>query len=420
MCTNPSRTNRTIVVDFRDEGTYHRLCQDGRAFVEFIVAFLLHIGFQLRHKPDCCGGFRLTRHSHYVRVRIGDLVIWRIQCTQCKAVFTVLPHFVLRYRKMKPEVAKKAALATYGGLSLELCSVVCDVSAMALYRLICAFGKASLVTLLTRCHLPLPRYLLADEKHSSCLTEKVYLPTLVSGRVVWHLGYTTDKSAEAFEASYRLFQQQGEQLDPSWQVEGVLTDGVESTRKSLRHVFPKAEIGNCLLHAAKKLPAKLKAISQELRYTLSREFYLLCQTRHQMQTSMLNPLASLAQALRRFSEKVTQLTGQDNGQTIRTWITQKKAGWYALIHNPNIPTTSTLLDQVHNTLERKLFMMKAFHHPEGNQQHFLNGLALLVNLIPYQRRAKHAGLCAIQVEGGTLPTNDWFLNLQILTAGGFL
>ncbi len=48
---------------------------------------------------------------------------------------------------------------------------------MALYRLICALGQQSLVTVLTRCGLPLPVYVLADEKYSRCLTEKVYLPT---------------------------------------------------------------------------------------------------------------------------------------------------------------------------------------------------------------------------------------------------
>lgn len=32
-------------------------------------------------------------------------------------------------------------------------------------------------------------YLLADEKHSKCLTKRVYLPTIVSGRVICHLGY---------------------------------------------------------------------------------------------------------------------------------------------------------------------------------------------------------------------------------------
>src|SRR4030095_6893502 len=39
--------------------------------------------------------------------------------------------------------------------------------------------------------------------------------------------------------------------------------------------------------------------------------------------------------------------------------------------------------------------------------------------IPYQRRAKHAGQCVVEVEGGKVPTRDWFLNLQILTSGGW-
>jgi hypothetical protein len=59
-----TRENRTITVDFRDEATY----------------------FQLLHKATCDGGGCLTRHSHYARVRLGGVTIWRIQCTTCKAV----------------------------------------------------------------------------------------------------------------------------------------------------------------------------------------------------------------------------------------------------------------------------------------------------------------------------------------------
>ena len=84
-----------------------------------------------------------------------------------------------------------------------------------------------------------------------------------------------------------------------------------------------------------------------------------------------------------------------------------------------MPTTSTLLDQAHNAMDRKLFMMKGFHHEEGSQNMFLNTLAILYNLIPYQRRAKNARQCGIEVQGGKLPTDDWFRNLQILTSGGF-
>jgi hypothetical protein len=65
-----------------------------------------------------------------------------------------------------------------------------------------------------------------------------------------------------------------------------------------------------------------------------------------------------------------------------------------------------------------LFILKGFCHPHGSQQSFLNGLAPLYNVVPYQRRAKHARQCGVK-EGGRLPTRDWLLNLQILTSGGF-
>jgi len=98
-----TRANRTITVNFQDESTYVQLLSDGKAFVEFVVAFLLALGFQLYHKATCPGGGCLTRHSHYARVRLGGLTIWRIQCTTCQAVFTVLPHFVVSVAGQMPE-----------------------------------------------------------------------------------------------------------------------------------------------------------------------------------------------------------------------------------------------------------------------------------------------------------------------------
>jgi hypothetical protein len=138
----PTRHNRTITVDFHDETTYFVLVANPKAFVEFVLAFLLSLGFQLAHTAACRGGRCLTRHSHDVRVRLGGLTIWRIQCTRCKAVFTVLPHFVLRYRQMRPAVGRDALLATHGGLSLERCAVLYHISPMALYRLVCVRCEA--------------------------------------------------------------------------------------------------------------------------------------------------------------------------------------------------------------------------------------------------------------------------------------
>ena len=151
-----TRENRTITVDFHDETTYFALLGNTTAFVEFVLAFLLALGFQLLHKASCSEGGCLTRHSHYARVRLGGLTIWRIQCTTCKAVFTVLPHFVLRYRQMRPDVARAALLATHGGRSLAWCATIWQLSPMALSRLICALGQQRLGPVLVKCHRPLP------------------------------------------------------------------------------------------------------------------------------------------------------------------------------------------------------------------------------------------------------------------------
>ena len=412
----PTRANRTITVDFRDEATYFHLMEDGKAFLECVLAFILSLGFQLTHKATCGGGGGLTRHSHYVRVRLSGVTIWRLQCTTCKAVFTVLPHFVLRYRSMRPEVARDALLATHGGLSLEWCAVICNLSPMALYRLVCALGQHSLVTVLTRCGLALPPYFLADEKHSRCLTDKVYLPTVVSGRVIWHLGYTEDASAAALTQSYGEFQRAALQQEPAYRVQGILTDGFDSTTKSLHTLFPGVRLGNCLRHALNKLPKKLVAIASPVRMVLRSQFHTLWYRARQRKGLRV---FALGQRLRRFADHVAATAGAANGARVRQWFQDKKAGWYAVLEDPRMPATSTLLDQAHNAIDRKLFMMKGFHHPKGSQQAFLTGLAHLYNLAPYQRRAQHAGQCGVEVEGGTVPTRDWLLNLQILTSGGF-
>jgi hypothetical protein len=309
-----TRENRTITVVFQNEATYMQLLDDGKAFLECVLAFVLSLGFQLKHKATCRGGGCLTRHSHYVRVRLGGVTIWRIQCTTCRAVFTVLPHFILRYRQMPPEVARNALLATHGGLSLEWCAVLCHLSPMALYRLVCAFGPHSLVTVLTRCGLPLPLYFLADEKHSTCLADTVYLPTLVRGRVIWHLGYTTEASAVAFTRSYGEFQGAALQQEPTYRVKGVLTDGFDSTTKGLRALFPGARLGTCLRHALLKLPKKLAAIPSPLRQALRTQFHTLLYRARQRKGLRV---FALGQRLRRCADSVTHTAGEANGHRVR-------------------------------------------------------------------------------------------------------
>ena len=92
---------------------------------------------------------------------------------------------------------------------------------------------------------------------------------------------------------------------------------------------------------------------------------------------------SLSQKRRRFTATVTARAGAANGERVRQWFHDKKVGWYRLLEDRRMSVATTVLDQAHNVLDRKLFMMKGFHYPKESQKAFLNGLALLYNLVFY-------------------------------------
>jgi hypothetical protein len=233
---------------------------------------------------------------------------------------------------------------------------------------------------------------------------------------MWHLGYSASKSAAAFTESYGQFQSVAYQADPCYEVQGVLIDGFDSTTSSMRPLFPGARLGNGLRHALNKLPDKLVGLAAPLRQGLRSQFHTLL---HRCRTRTSLRVVALGQRRRRFEDPITATVGEDQGKRVRSWFQDKKSGWYAVLEDPQMPAMSTALDQAHNAIDRKLFAMKYFHHPDGSQEVFLTGLAHLYNLIPYQRRALNAGRCGVEVEGGRVPTSDWMINLQILTSGGY-
>src|SRR2546427_13186512 len=83
-----TRHNRTITVDFHNETTYFQLLDDGKAFVEFVLAFLLALGFQLIHQATCSGGWGLAHHPPLLRRRLGGVPPLPVQWPARQTRFT--------------------------------------------------------------------------------------------------------------------------------------------------------------------------------------------------------------------------------------------------------------------------------------------------------------------------------------------
>ena len=127
-----THATRTIPVDCQNEATSFPLLGDGKAFVEVVLACVLSLGFQLQHKTTGRGAGGLPRHAPSGRVRLGGMTLGRLQCTTGRAVCTVLPPCVLRYRQRRPAGAREALVAPHGGRSLAWGAVRGTSSPMAL------------------------------------------------------------------------------------------------------------------------------------------------------------------------------------------------------------------------------------------------------------------------------------------------
>jgi len=411
----PTRANNSLTINFAGRQSYEKYITNSKEFIKYVVISIKQMNFKLVHRDGCLCSFELTGFCTYQRKRNSSLIIWRLQCKCCKKTWSVLPEFALRYCGLSPEKAMKCLYNTYYGSSLAVNSNLFEVSAMTQYSYICAIGRFDLVKMLINCHLALPQFIICDEKHSRCQGEAVYLPTIVSGRVIWNLDYSKGLTEPELIKSYGEFKQSALAISPDYCPKGILTDGFASTIKCMKALYFTAIIGICLFHASLLICRTLKKTLGDKAEVLSKSFFNIF---GKLGTKDWLPVFKAGQRIRRYKEKLKKIAGEA-ASPIAEWIDRKKSGWYKVIETEKMPKTTTLLDQAHNAIERKLFNMKQFHHTNGRQVDFLKGFAMLYNIIPYQTRAKNADKCGIQVEGGILPTNNWMLNLQILTSGGY-
>src|SRR5438093_2393436 len=49
---------------------------------------------------------------------------------------------------------------------------------------------------------------------------------------------------------------------------------------------------------------------------------------------------ALGQRLRHFADHVAHTAGMANGERVRRWLQDKKAGWYAVLADPQMPVTA--------------------------------------------------------------------------------
>jgi hypothetical protein len=420
--------NRTVILflGFIVE-EYQEIIADRERFLMLVSQADEAALFQ-HHKKGCPGNHRFTRHERRTRTLRpyqGDsyeITVWQVRCLDCQAVYTILPSFALRYKRLDAWAAQNLLeiililINTYRGgryiLGLNHSSDCPIKDPRTLWHLVMWLGHQSLPAILRRLGLKPPTHAIEDEKFAKENGERTYIPMLVQGMLIWWIDYVDHSDNCTLGRSFQHFKAE---LDPpeDWKLIGVCVDGWLPAKIALQREFPGILIGECHLHALKSLDRALATYrkahseiseqrSQELRAAY--EHVLDAPTR------------------RHYGQRLRWLDATFKTDPILKpryqALKERAAAFTAWTKDGRLAVMTTLLDQQCKFLKRKLFSMQTIRTPRGGKA-TVTAWAIARNFWRFLEGAKHAGQSPVELGGGDLHSIPWLQVVNVISSPRF-
>jgi hypothetical protein len=397
-----TRGRKTICLPIASPEEYGKTVEDLEAFRVYLDQ-VIEMHPEL-FPPEIKAGYRFygATHSHKQQLKLR-----RIQLLSDGAVYQLRPDFVMPYMIGKTDEVEKALFLRRYGVPYEALAYAFGRDPMYWYRAEQQLGKFSLVGTTVKDPKRLPVDLVADEKHSWWLGERVYLPTTVAEDCFLGVDLVATASSQDLRDGYQTFQSEALNLNPDYQPQTVNTDGWPETQMAWRTLFPSICLVLCFLHSVLGIERHLRR-SQVLLRQIHTKLWNLFQAVSKRQ---------FAQRLRRFQawatpERVESPIVQDKIKTLK----DKAPQFQVAFDFPSAYRTSNALDRLMNHQDRYLYAMQYFHGTLESARLQMRAMALLWNFHPYGQRTRSTHPHRISPFGdlnGFTYHDNWLHNLLI-------
>ena len=431
------RSNRSIVLHLANtiEAYQARFSQTGEV-AEIIrrveIADSLNWGrLADGHREGCPRQLHFTHHDTYVRMLkqhngSQSLVdIHRVRCLECGTVFTVLPSFVVRYKRYDTDALEKfmtmlfitedsyrmagvgqaLGMDTQGAgtwAALENAQGIA-IAPRALWGLVQWVGQLSPAQLNLAFGLEPPTHIIEDEKHLTENGERTYAPIIYAPKeaLIWWIDYIQSVSTEALQASFERFKALSERLSS---ITGATVDGWDAAQEALKLAFPGLTLQECLFHATHKLGLHLATYKRQCKAAGKP---LSAQDEEFIFQAFVKVLyaptqQAYEQALNALPEAFNQGSLVSRKQSLQT----KQALFQAWITDQRLAVVTTALDQCMKFLNRKQDNMQTLHGEKSGLA-TMNAWAITRNCWRFLKGAKRAGLAPIELAGANLAGIPW-------------
>ncbi len=248
-----SAGHKTICVPVSSEAAYRKLIRNGRTFRSFLDQ-------RIADHPELfpvgiADGYWLHDAIHSKKLSVTTR---RIKLGVSQAVYQVRPDFVLPYMVGLTDEVEKALYLKRFGVPFDALAYVFGRDDSYWYRLYQSLGRLSIIGTTVKDPASIPLHLVADEKHSWRLEERVFIPTTVGSGCF--LGVDIVGSAETPDLvnGYGRFREEAQALKPDYQPETVTTDGWDHTQSAWKMLFPGIAIILCFLHSVLDLQQRCR------------------------------------------------------------------------------------------------------------------------------------------------------------------
>jgi len=431
------RRNRTIVLHLENTlEAYQASFTKAEGMAEIIrrveIADSLNWGHLADgHREGCPRQLHFTHHDTYIRRlkhfdgSTSSVTLIRVRCLECDVVFTVLPSFVVRYKRYDADALEKfmtllfitedsyrmagveqalgmdsqragtwAALENAAGLA---------ISPRALWGLVQWFGQLSPAQLNLALGIEPPTHIIEDEKHMTQSGDKAYVPIIYAPKeaLIWWVDYIQSVSTDALQASFERFKALSDRLA---QIRGATVDGWDPAQEALKLAFPGLTLQECLFHATYKLGLHLANYKRQRK---AAKQPLSEQDEECIFQAFVKVLyAATPQDYQKALDELPEAFDQEPLASRKQSLQAKQALFQAWITDHRLAVVTTALDQCMKFLNRKQENMQTLHSEKSGLA-TMNAWAITRNCWRFLKGAKRAGLSPVELAGAVLAAIPW-------------
>jgi len=258
--------NKSICLPVVSETAYEKLISDPSTFRRYLQLWIAK--FPEIFPQEITDGFRF---HDFIMSRKLNLRMRRIELVATGQVYQLRPEFALPYMIGRTDEVEKGLDLRRYGVPFDALAYVFGRDASYWYRACQALGRCSIVGTTVKDPKLLPVNLIADEKHSWRLGERIYIPTTVAAGCFLGVDLVESAGTKALIEGYKSFQTEALTLNPNYRPETVNTDGWEHTQAAWQTLFPGVQLILCFLHAVlgirkccRRTPALLQEVTGRL------------------------------------------------------------------------------------------------------------------------------------------------------------